>query len=166
MSELKIYKLENRVEADCVLRSATAAAALQLGCYAGVSVLIPEFCPRIHQRPERRQSSGIRLTRSFKKEHCSVLSYKIPFLLTGAWLTKVKWWVPFAGVVVNVGDAKWLYGDSRNSQQQLTHQQHRIDHLLGRILFQGAALLGGGAAEGAVHLAEARAVVTGGCWLK
>ena len=77
--------------------------------------------------------------------------------------TEVERWVLLAGVVVDVGDAERLDGDGSDTQQQLTQQQKRVHHPLGGALLQAAALIGGWGDESALWLAEARAVITGGC---
>lgn len=57
--------------------------------------------------------------------------------------TEVERRIPFAGVVVDVGDAKGLDGDSSDAQQQLTQEQHGVDPLLGRgLLFQAGLIVG------------------------
>lgn len=78
--------------------------------------------------------------------------------------TEVERWVLLAGVVVDVGDAEWLDGDGSDTQQQLTQQQQRVHHLLGGALLLAAALIGGWGGKDSLWLAEARTVITGGCW--
>lgn len=67
-------------------------------------------------------------------------------------------------MVVDVGDAEGLDGHDSDTQQQLTQQQQRVHPLLGGALLPAAALIGGRGVEGATRLAEAGAVLTGGCW--
>ena len=63
--------------------------------------------------------------------------------LPAASCTQVEWRVPLIGVVIDVGDAEGLDGNSSNTQQQLTHQQQRVHPLLGGALLLAAAPIGG-----------------------
>lgn len=44
-------------------------------------------------------------------------------------------------MVINVGDAKRLDGNSTNSQQELTQQQQGVDYVLGGVVLLAAALI-------------------------
>lgn len=77
--------------------------------------------------------------------------------------TEVERGIPFACVVVDVGDAKGLDGDSSDAQQQLTQEQHGVDPLLGRgLLFQAGLIVGWGG-DWAFWLAEVGTFFIGGC---